>query len=70
MNNCLIIFKFYYREYIQSCANITSKIPIFGSGDVFSYRDYENIMNDENNKVSGVMIGRGALIKPWIFTGK
>jgi len=41
-------------------------IPIFGNGDVYSYREYE-----ENMKLTGVdgeMLARGALIKPWIFS--
>lgn len=41
-------------------------IPIFGNGDVYSWQDYyENL---ENAKVDGEMVARGALIKPWIFT--
>ncbi|KAF8651519.1 hypothetical protein AX16_004715 [Volvariella volvacea WC 439] len=41
-------------------------VPIFGGGDCFSSQDYwERI---DNTGVDGVMIGRGALIKPWIFT--
>lgn len=55
-------------DYIRQCAQITDKIPIFGNGDIFSYKDYEDVMNYEGSKVAGVMIGRGALIKPWIFT--
>jgi tRNA-dihydrouridine synthase 3 len=41
-------------------------VPIFGGGDCFSSQDYWT--NVESNGVDGVMIGRGALIKPWIFT--
>lgn len=41
-------------------------VPIFGGGDCFSSQDYWT--NVENTGVDGVMIGRGALIKPWIFT--
>lgn len=41
-------------------------VPIFGGGDCFSSEDYWT--NVETNGVDGIMIGRGALIKPWIFT--
>lgn len=40
--------------------------PFFlGNGDCFSYEDYNHQI--ENTGVDSVMIGRGALIKPWIF---
>jgi len=41
-------------------------VPIFGGGDCFSSQDYWT--NVETTGVDGIMIGRGALIKPWIFT--
>ncbi|EMD37135.1 hypothetical protein CERSUDRAFT_137621 [Gelatoporia subvermispora B] len=41
-------------------------IPIFGGGDCFSSEDY--YAKIDQTGVDGVMIGRGALIKPWIFT--
>lgn len=41
-------------------------IPIFGNGDAYDWRSYwENV---EQSGVDGIMIARGALIKPWIFT--
>ncbi|KAL1296612.1 hypothetical protein AAFC00_000103 [Neodothiora populina] len=36
-----------------------------GNGDCYSHIDYYNAI--EHSKVDSVMIGRGALIKPWIF---
>jgi tRNA-dihydrouridine synthase 3 len=42
------------------------RIPIFGGGDAFSAQDYWSKV--ESSGVDGVMIARGALIKPWIFT--
>ncbi|KAF1943544.1 tRNA-dihydrouridine(47) synthase [NAD(P)(+)] [Clathrospora elynae] len=36
-----------------------------GNGDCYSHEDYYNHM--DNAKVDSVMVGRGALIKPWIF---
>ncbi|KAG8978890.1 tRNA-dihydrouridine synthase 3 [Tulasnella sp. JGI-2019a] len=41
-------------------------IPIFGGGDVYTAQAYWE--NMEQSGVDGIMIGRGALIKPWIFT--
>ena len=41
-------------------------IPIFGGGDAFSSQDYWEKV--EYSGVDGVMVARGALIKPWIFT--
>jgi len=40
--------------------------PFFcGNGDVYSHVDYFDAVNNAN--VDSAMIGRGALIKPWIF---
>ena len=35
-------------------------------GDIYSFEDYYQRLNETN--VSGCMIARGALIKPWLFT--
>ena len=40
-------------------------IPIFGGGDCYSSQSYYESI--ERGNVDGVMIGRGALIKPWLF---
>ncbi|KAH9988117.1 FMN-linked oxidoreductase [Russula compacta] len=62
-------------EYIRECVNAVRareadedlpRIPIFGGGDAFSAQDYWSKV--ESSGVDGVMIARGALIKPWIFT--
>ncbi|KIM43898.1 hypothetical protein M413DRAFT_17862 [Hebeloma cylindrosporum] len=62
-------------DYIKHCVEaVRAKeaeedlppVPIFGGGDCFSSQDYWTHV--ESNGVDGVMIGRGALIKPWIFT--
>jgi len=62
-------------DYIKECvAAVRAKevdsdlppIPIFGGGDVFSSQDYWEKV--EYSGVDGVMVARGALIKPWIFT--
>lgn len=52
-------------DYISSCATLASPVPLFGNGDILSYED---AMRARETGVSGVMIARGALIKPWIFT--
>lgn len=53
-------------NYIEKCAQLSAPIPLFGNGDILSHEDYiESLMRSPS--VSGVMIGRGALIKPWIF---
>ncbi|KIJ33534.1 hypothetical protein M422DRAFT_35449 [Sphaerobolus stellatus SS14] len=41
-------------------------IPIFGGGDCYSSQSYWEAV--DNTGVDGVMVARGALIKPWIFT--
>ncbi|XP_032992602.1 tRNA-dihydrouridine(47) synthase [NAD(P)(+)]-like isoform X1 [Lacerta agilis] len=52
-------------EYIAECAKIASPMPLFGNGDILSFEDANQAMQ---SGVSGIMIARGALIKPWIFT--
>ena len=52
-------------EYIGQCVE-TVKVPVFGNGDIMNYEDYN--LQKEKSKVSGVMLARGALIKPWLFT--
>ncbi|KAM6396120.1 tRNA-dihydrouridine(47) synthase [NAD(P)(+)]-like [Rhynochetos jubatus] len=51
--------------YIAECAKIASPMPLFGNGDILSYEDANRATQ---MGVSGVMIARGALIKPWLFT--
>jgi len=58
-------------KYIYDCAAVVNnysertgrKVYTVGNGDIFSYQEwYEHI-----DKVDSLMIGRGALIKPWLF---
>ncbi|KAL4247532.1 tRNA-dihydrouridine(47) synthase [NAD(P)(+)] [Abortiporus biennis] len=62
-------------DYIKECIEAVrakeeelnlSPIPIFGGGDAFSSEDYWEKVTLSG--ADGVMVGRGALIKPWIFT--
>ncbi|THH29491.1 hypothetical protein EUX98_g4689 [Antrodiella citrinella] len=62
-------------DYVKACVDAVRAreaeedlhpIPIFGGGDVFSSEDYWEKV--DSSGVDGVMIGRGALIKPWVFT--
>ncbi|KAJ1661864.1 tRNA-dihydrouridine synthase 3 [Coemansia sp. RSA 1646] len=53
-------------EYIAKCHKETSgSMAFFGGGDVMSWEDYWARMDQE--MCDGIMVGRGALIKPWIF---
>ncbi|KAM9737714.1 tRNA-dihydrouridine(47) synthase [NAD(P)(+)]-like [Menidia menidia] len=52
-------------DYINTCAKLANPVPLFGNGDILSYED---AMKARETGVSGIMIARGALIKPWIFT--
>ncbi|XP_064428674.1 tRNA-dihydrouridine(47) synthase [NAD(P)(+)]-like isoform X2 [Mirounga angustirostris] len=52
-------------EYIAQCVAAASPMPLFGNGDVLSYEDANRAMQ---TGVAGVMIARGALLKPWLFT--
>ncbi|KAF7405537.1 hypothetical protein HZH66_004443 [Vespula vulgaris] len=54
-------------NYIEKCAQAAKPIPVFGNGDVLSFDDYQRALK-LCTSVEGVTIGRGALIKPWIFT--
>jgi len=48
-------------EVVASCRSI----PVIGNGDVCSPEDARRMI--EHTKCAGIMIGRGALSKPWIF---
>lgn len=41
---------------------------LIGNGDIFSYTDWNAHMEAGGGRLTTCMIGRGALIKPWLFT--
>eukprot|EP01137_Pigoraptor_chileana_P002779 Opistho-2@42087 len=53
-------------EYINQCSAVANPVPFFGNGDILSYEEAAHHI--ENAGVSGLMVARGALYKPWIFT--
>ncbi|XP_071102844.1 tRNA-dihydrouridine(47) synthase [NAD(P)(+)]-like [Haliotis cracherodii] len=53
-------------DYIDRCAQLAAPMPVFGNGDVLSYEEYYQHL--DTTAVGGIMLARGALIKPWIFT--
>lgn len=54
-------------KYIQEVAAAVPDTPFMGNGDVFSPYDMFQVVNADEHLSRSVMIGRGALIKPWIF---
>jgi len=54
-------------NYVKTCSSMREhNIPLIGSGDVFNWVDVQE--HYEQHGVDSIMLGRGALIKPWIFT--
>ncbi|CAL8122763.1 unnamed protein product [Orchesella dallaii] len=52
-------------NYISEMVKLGSPMPVYGNGDILSWEEYNEKKALSN--APGVMIGRGALIKPWIF---
>ncbi|KAJ1928754.1 tRNA-dihydrouridine synthase 3 [Tieghemiomyces parasiticus] len=52
-------------DYIRQCRESLTTMPLYGNGDVMSWTDYYD--HKASSGVAGLMVGRGALIKPWIF---
>lgn len=48
-----------------------ARVPLLGNGDVYHWRDAARFFSGGENSDAGlasVMVARGALIKPWLFT--
>ncbi|KAF5842759.1 hypothetical protein DUNSADRAFT_5131 [Dunaliella salina] len=60
-------------DYIVRCAEAAapSKLQLIGNGDVLSFTDWNEHMrissDGSSSALASCMIGRGALIKPWLF---
>lgn len=53
-------------HYIEECAKQATEIPVIGNGDILCFEDYLE-RKEIAPTVASMMLGRGALIKPWIF---
>jgi tRNA-dihydrouridine synthase len=49
---------------VQSAA--PTGLQLIGNGDVFSYTDWNEHVGAGDGALAACMIGRGALIKPWV----
>ncbi|PNW84334.1 hypothetical protein CHLRE_04g229948v5 [Chlamydomonas reinhardtii] len=56
----------YIAQVGSNCA--ATGLQLIGNGDVFSYTDWNAHMGESGGHLAALMIGRGALIKPWLFT--
>eukprot|EP00043_Microstomoeca_roanoka_P003080 m.42220 g.42220 ORF g.42220 m.42220 type:complete len:673 (-) comp11903_c0_seq2:587-2605(-) len=52
--------------YIRKCVEAAHGLPVIGNGDILSFE--EAVAHQEATGVAGLMLARGALIKPWLFT--
>jgi tRNA-dihydrouridine synthase 3 len=52
-------------DYIEKCAD-ACKLPLIGNGDVYNFEEAEAHL--ASGKVSSLMLARGAITKPWLFT--
>ncbi|XP_043243786.1 tRNA-dihydrouridine(47) synthase [NAD(P)(+)]-like [Amphibalanus amphitrite] len=53
-------------QYVAECSRAAHPLPLYGNGDVLSWEEYE--AKKAASGVAGIMVARGALIKPWLFT--
>ena len=54
--------------YIRACAQATAgTLPLIGNGDVASFEDFHARL-EAAPELATIMLARGALVKPWIFT--
>ncbi|KPI82963.1 hypothetical protein ABL78_8015 [Leptomonas seymouri] len=57
--------KFANWDYVEQCASLAS-LPLIGNGDIMSLEDISE-HRERRPHITSYMIGRGALIKPWLF---
>jgi tRNA-dihydrouridine synthase 3 len=53
-------------DYIYDVSRRAGDLNVIGNGDIYNFEEYNKHIS--SGKVNTVMIGRAALIKPWIFT--
>ena len=54
--------------YVRECARATAgTLPLVGNGDVLSFEEFHAHLAAAP-ELATIMLARGALIKPWIFT--
>jgi len=55
-------------SYIDRCSAVAAEsgLTLVGNGDVYTFEDYN--ANVANPNIATCMIGRGAIIKPWLMT--
>ena len=53
-------------DYINDLGKKLSPVQVFGLSDVLTCSDYFHV-KETYPDVTGALIGRGALVKPWIF---
>ena len=55
--------------YVYSCAKETTDVQFLGTGDVFSFAEWEDRLTASEELLTTCTIVAAARIKPWIFTG-
>ncbi|CEM29095.1 unnamed protein product [Vitrella brassicaformis CCMP3155] len=53
-------------DYMQVCKQTLKKVPLIGCGDIMNWEEAEDHLL--HSGADSLMVARGALIKPWIFT--
>ena len=72
-SSCLLVLDCRYSKvadwaYIRACAQATAgALPLIGNGDVVSFEDFHGHL-EAAPELTTIMLARGALVKPWIFT--
>jgi len=58
----------YISQVAGSLKTQIPKVPVIGNGDIFSFSEYKEKVLAHDNLSTTAMLGRGALIKPWLPT--